>query len=145
MSEEDKDSLLSSLHSAFQVLNERKANRDKVARLLETHDKLVAAAEEEVETLKKSHGLDRKDRASKEEMTAIRAKLRIVLREAQGEPMYPSQIAADAELSDIDQVRRVLREMIQTDGPVKNIQESRRESQYYWDSTWRSPSPNSHG
>jgi ribosomal protein S15P/S13E len=133
------------LLAAFQRLNELKAGRDKTARHLELLKSKIASTEEEIATLKEHYGVNRKDRASKEEMTAIRAKLRVVLREAQGEPMYPSQIAEDAELSDIDQVRRVLREMVQTDGPVKNIQESRRESQYYWDTTWRSPSLDPHG
>ena len=132
------------LLAAFQKLNELKVVKERLANLVAVNKSNIEKTEETIAELKERYGVNRKDRASKEEMAAIRGKLRTVLREAQGEPMYPSQVAEDAELSDIDQVRRVLRELAQTDGPVKNIQESRKESRYYWDTTWRFATPDPH-
>ena len=129
------------LGTYFQKLNELEKTRDSLTGLLALNKRLREVEEEKIRAFKEKFGTSRKERATKDEMLQVRATIRITLREYD-EPASPMQVMIDAGLTDIDQVRRILREEAAIEGgPIKNIQDSKKDTRYYWDRQWRPTMP----
>jgi len=131
----DTNEVLKALNTAFHELNEARMVRDRIQGVLDKKKAEIESIEGRIKSIKESSGLARV-RSTKEEMQAMRARIRITVREAEGEPLYPHEIADNAGL-DVEQTRRILRDEAAKDSPIKNLQESRKESKYYWDFAWR--------
>lgn len=123
------------LVAAYKRVKELEDTRESIDHVLAYNRVALKAAREEVKHIEQGCGAIR-TRTTKDDMTGLRCKINTILREAV-DPMSPMAIAEDAEINDIDQVRRILRDMAADFGPVKHTGDSKKDSKYFWDKTWR--------